>query len=295
MKNLEKLAELALALPAELQANAIALVAKMGEVIEGFGDRPLEWKPETLKLVQGTSDRGKLPRGASIGSLVIGEEIAATPLKVIPIRTGTTRQYWDPNPDNPKVLCNSPDGKLGYQYGDCGQCHFSKFDEVANKSQCNKAMTILTVAADLSKVVVVNFAKTNYMNGKDWENTMKRAGVAPYKRIYALSSQTSTKSKNVELIKADVVQDNKVEGAALAFVEELSRISGEDRKISLEKFYEYVKARASNAQLSAPKEVQLLTDNSEGDSEVISVGEVVTSEDSTETSTQAKTGKRYKL
>lgn len=289
MKNLEKLAELAQTLPAAVKDNAINLVNKMGEVIEGFGDKPLEWRAETVKLVQGTSDRGKLPRGASIGSLVLGERILETPFKVIPIRTYMGRQYWDPNPDNAKMLCNSPDGLVGYQYGECRQCAFFDFDKENNRSQCNKTFSVLTAAADLSTVFVVNFAKTGYMIGKDWESTMKRAGVAPYKRIYALSSQTSTKAKNVELLKAEVLAtDNKVEGPTLDFVEELFRISGEDRKASLENFYTYVKARAQNTQLAPPREVlQLSTDASE---EVLTLGEPEPT-----TGTTAPKGKRYAL
>ena len=70
---------------------------------------------------------------------------------------------------------------------------------------------------------------------------MKTVGVAPYKRVATCRPQTSTKSKNVELIKVEAVPKTdanyKVEGALLAFVEELFRISQEDRQESLVKFY----------------------------------------------------------
>lgn len=293
MKNLEKLAELAKALPAPYQENAIALVERMGEVIEGFGDKAIEWRPETLKLVQGTSDRSKLPKGANIGSFVLGEDILEQPAKVIPLRLNTQRQYWDPNPDNAKMLCNSPDGQTGFQYGECKLCPYSKFDETANKSQCNKTLSVLCITEDLSKVFVVTFAKTNYMSGMDWQGLMKKAGVAPYKRIYTLSSQTSTKSKNVELIKGEITTPNRVEGAVLAFVEELFRISGEDRKVSLEKFYEYVKNKATNAAnlLGAPQQVvELLTsDDSVIESEPVVEAAV------TEEKTGGKKGTKYSL
>jgi hypothetical protein len=246
MQNLEKLASLTDKLPKDLVANAKALVTRMGEVIEGLGDKPIEWRPETLKLVQGTSDRGKLPKGAGIGSIILGEDIAEQPLEVIVLRTYTTRQYWNPDPEQAQMLCNSPDGDTGYQYGNCRICPYSKFDTENNRSQCNKTLTVLCLAADLTRVFFVNFSKTNYSNGTDWQKLMRTAGVAPYKRIYSLSSETSKKSKNVEALKAEPVLNKKVEGDLLAFVEELFNTSGTERKEYLKKYYELVDARKLN-------------------------------------------------
>ena len=261
MKNLEKLAELAKSLPAQYVEAASNLVERMGEVIEGIGDKPIEWRPSNLKMVQGTSDRSKLPKGAAIGAFVLGEDLVEQPFKVIPLSSWTARQYWDPNPDNAKMLCNSPDAQVGFQYGDCKLCPYSKFDEASNKSQCNKTLTFLAITADLAQVFLVNFAKTNYMSGNDWQGLLRKAGVAPYKRAYVLSSQTSTKSKNVELMKAEPAPDNKVDPELIPFIEELFRISREDRKFSLERFYEYMKNKANSAgALAAPQQVvELLT------------------------------------
>ncbi len=262
MKNLEKLVELAAALPDAYKAGATELVERMGEVIEGFGDKPLEWRPELLKLVQGTSDRGKLPKGAGIGSFVLGEDVMETPMKTIPIRLWTSRQYWNPDPEQAQMLCNSPDGVTGFQYGECRACPYSKFDEENKRSQCSKTLSVLSITGDLKRIFVTNFSKTNYMSGMDWQGLMKKAGVAPHKRMYTLASLTSTKAKNVELIKAEPLKEgSKVEGPVLDFVTELSRVSGEDRKLSLENFYEYVankKARGDQQALSAPADVVLL-------------------------------------
>jgi hypothetical protein len=265
MQNLEKLTELAKALTgAELDA-ALALVERMGEVIEGFGDTPVEWKPGLLKLVQGTSDRGKLPKGATIGSFVLGEEVLEQPYPVIPIRINTTRQMWNPDPEQAQMLCSSPDAKVGFQYGDCNVCPHGKFDKEANKSACNKTLQVLCLSRDLKHIFNVMFSKTNYMNGVDWQSTMKKAGVAPYKRVYNLSSTTSTKSKNVELIKAEPILtgSNRVEGALLEFVKEIFDISGEDRKQMLLRFYEYAdKKKNQVSQLEAPADVVLIGSDS---------------------------------
>lgn len=258
MHNLDKLKELAQALPDTVKNNAILLADRMGEVIEGFGDTPLEWRPGIFKIVQATSDRGKLPKGAGIGSFVLGEDLLTQPFSVIPISMNTTRQYWNPDPEMAQMICSSPDAVVGFQYGKCNACPYSKFDTENNKSQCNKTLSILCMAADFSQVFVINFSKTNYMNGIDWKGVMSKAGVAPYKRIYQLSSQTSSKSKNVETIKADPLPQgqNRVEGAQLAFMEELFKISSLDRKESLKKFGEYIllKQERNNGLLPAPDE-----------------------------------------
>ena len=295
MQNLETLAQLATKLPENLVANAVALVTRMGEVIEGLGDKPIPFRPETLKLVQGTSDRGKLPKGAAIGSIVLGENIIEQPFPVIVLRTYTTRQYWNPDPDQAQMLCNSPDGDVGYQYGNCRVCPYSKFDTENNRSQCNKTLTVLCVTADLTRLFFVNFSKTNYANGTDWQKLMRTAGVAPYRRVYELNSETSKKSKNVEALKAEPVLTTKVEGELLAFVEELFRISGEDRKESLKHYYELVDARKlnTNAQLAAPDAhtMELLPASDDVAVEVATAAEVAAEKNSA----VEEKGKKYKL
>lgn len=286
MKNLDRLAELAKSLPANYQEAASNLVERMGEVIEGIGDKPIEWRPEALKLVQGTSDRSKLPKGANIGSLVLGEDIVEQPFEAIPLRTWTARQYWNPDPEQATMLCSSPDSSVGFQYGECKLCPYSKFDQENNKSQCNKTITGLFLAADLSRVFTYTFAKTNYANGTDFQQLMKKAGVAPHKRVYALASQTSTKSKNVELLKVEPAKENRTSAEILAFVEELAKVSGEDRKAALERFYEYVELKKKNSganALAAPEHVvELLPSADETvvlDSSPVVDAEVVTSKE----------------
>lgn len=268
MKNLEKLAELATALPAEYKEVAELLVERMGEVIEGIGDRPVEWRAELLKTVQGTSDRSKLPKGAAIGSMILGEDVLEQPFPVIPLRSWTSRQYWDPNPDNAKMLCNSPDGQHGYMFGECRGCQFSKFSEEENKSQCNKTVTVLAIDGKLSKVFTVNFSKSNYANGTDWLNLQKKAGVAPYKRFYNMATETSKKSKNVEVM--TLAPGGSVAKELLPFLEELFKLVGDDRKVALETYYKMIEERKKNAPaLEAPAGVVLLAASSESSGDVL--------------------------
>jgi hypothetical protein len=257
MNNLNTLAELAAALPAATKDNAVSLVSKMGEVIEGIGDKPIEWRPSTLKLVQATTDRTKLPKGTSPGSILVGEEIVEQPFEVYPLRTWISRQMWSKDLENARMLCSSPDGETGFQYGNCKACAHSKFDENANKSDCNKTITALAISGDLSKVFFVNFSKTNYANGTDWQALQRKAGVAPYKRRYTLSSGSNPKYKNVEILKAEpiVASATDMDDATLAFLSELFKVSGVDRANHLLKFKEYVESKKSNALLEANAEM----------------------------------------
>jgi len=277
----DKLAELAKELPAVYKENAIALVERMGEVIEGLGDKPTEWKAPTLKLTQATTDRSKLPKGATIGSLILGEHIVKPPLKAVPMRVYITRQMWNPDPAAATMVCSSPDGITGFRYGACKTCPHAVFDEVEKKTACNKTITVISVAEDLSNVFITNFSKTNYSSGMDWQGLMKKAGVSPYKRIYEISSMTSPKVKNVEILKVEpVTTHNSVNADVLPFIEELFRLVSADRTGSLEQFYEYIENK---------KDASLLLNNTEEDS-----ASNVTLITAAEAATPAATGS-YKL
>ena len=250
MSKFAKLTELTPELPAAYRAKATALVTKMSEVIEGISDVPLEWKPHILKLVQATSDRSKLPKGATIGSLILGETIISNPIKIIPLRVYTTRQMWNSDPDVISMICSSPDGITGFRYGMCKKCPHQVFDEIEKRAACNKAVTVIAVMEDFSDVFYLNFTKTNYANGVDWQSLMKKAGVSPYKRIYEMTALTSPKVKNVEITKMEpVVGVNVVHEKVLPFIEELFRIAGTDRIEALTSFYEYVENKKESSQL----------------------------------------------
>lgn len=248
----EKLQQLAANLPEEYKENAESLLERMGEVIEGIGDRPIEWKPEILKVVQGSSDRSKLPKGTPIGALVVGEEILEAPAKIIPLRMWNTRQRWAPGKEA-RMECWSPDALTGYVGQDCRSCQYAVFDEVAKRSACNKAHTVLVISEDLKHLFQINFAKTAYSVGTDFAKLMKKAGVATFKRIYALDTQTHTKHSNVETMKLE--PHGSTNRAVLDFLNELFKVTGEDRKIFLENFKEIVLHRRNDmAQLAAPED-----------------------------------------
>jgi len=123
--DLTKLAALAADLPEAYKANALALVTRMGEVIEGIGDEPVKWRAGTVKLFQAVSDRSKVPKGTQVGDLVLGENVLPKPTKVMVLRLWDARQYWSPDQNEAKMLCSSPDAELGYIGMYCKQCPHS--------------------------------------------------------------------------------------------------------------------------------------------------------------------------
>lgn len=244
MQGLEKLKELADKLPAAVKANAQALVQKMGETIEGIGDKPIEWRPANLKVVQATTDRSKLPKNTGIGSVLIGEEVQEQPFKIIPLRMWTTRQKWSADRDNTKLECWSPDGEIGFTLArDCKGCPHQKFDTTTNRSECNKTKTVLAITADLGKIFNVNFSKTAYQNGMAFEDLMKKAGVAPYKRIYTMKTGTHAKYKNVEALTVESEPKLDLDAATVEFMAELYRVMSEDRNKTLALIRDLVAAR----------------------------------------------------
>lgn len=275
MKNLDTLTALAAKLPKGYKENAEALLERMGTVIEGIGDDGITWKPPILRLVQGTTDRTSIPRGTAIGDFVLGEDRVDRPLKFIPLIIWNGRQYWSPDQTENKMLCNSPDAKLGYIGTYCNQCPKAKWNEEENKSECSRIKQTLAITEDLSEVFLANFAKTNYATGMDFENLLKKAGVSPYRRVYELDSKTNSKNKNVENFSVKPAEEKATNPELLEFLAELFKIVQGDRKESLDSFYKVVLERKERApQLAAPADADttvLLTDeSSSGGTEAVS-------------------------
>lgn len=254
MYNIENLKPLAEALPEDVKENALDLLDRMGTVIEGIGDRDIEWHPTLMKLVQGTTDRSNLPKGTAIGSLLLGEEVVDAPFRFIPLRLNVGRQYWDPDQNNKRMLCQSPDAKMGFIGQECKSCPKAVWVE-GEGAECSKVYQLLAISEDLSQVFTINFAKTNYKVGAEMEQTLRKAGVAPYMRVYGLSSETSTKVKNVEMFKIEVLkaEERRTKAEYLAFLKALFDQVTDSRKQLLTNFYEAAVRRQEQKAISMDK------------------------------------------
>lgn len=244
MKNLETLNEHIATLPDDLKANVQELVDRMGAVLEGIGDEGVEWRMPLLKLFQATSSREGLPRGIAPGDLVLGEQVLPAPLHFIPIRIYEQRQFWDPDMSQKRMLCQSPDAILGQIGQECRTCRHSAWVE-GQGTDCNKIHTVIALTADLKDVFQMNFAKTSYKIGTEFKSTLKKAGVAPYARTYALSSETNPNTKTVEQFKIEALPADKrrTPDAIIPLVKAFFDLTTADRKEFLEAFRKSIEDR----------------------------------------------------
>lgn len=292
MQNLQELADLAKDLPEATREAAMTLVERMGTTLEGIGDEPVAWRPPLLRIVQATTDRSTLPKGTGIGDLLIGEEKAATPLEFVPLRLWKARQYWDPNPDNKKMLCQSPDAKVGYIGQECRTCPHAEWVE-GQGSECNKIYTMMAITADLSQIFLTNFAKTSYSVGTEFENTMKKAGVAMYSRQYSLGSKTNKTYEMLEVSPLDTAKRRTPDGH-LPFLKALFDQIGAGRKEAIEGFYKLVEDRRAAGLIPIASEATKAIGNSTdtGDSTLAIPAETAPAEASGKLS---KTGTKYSV
>lgn len=254
--DVSNLVELASALPESVSQNALDLLERMSATVEGIGDGDIEWKPPILKVVQATTDRSSLPKGTSIGDLVIGDEKIEQPLTVIPLRLWDSRQMWSPDKDDSRVLCWSPDAMTGITGQACKTCPHQVFNTEENRVDCTKNKSVMSISADLRHIFISNFSKTNYSNGMEWQGLMKKAGVSPYRRLYDLNTEASKKHKNVEALIATPVAlpAGNIAEELKPFIEALFTMVSENRKEHLIQFKEMASARASQLALNAPTE-----------------------------------------
>jgi hypothetical protein len=235
MKNLESIRELATKLPKAVKDNAVALIDLMGSSIDGIGDTPVEWKPEIAKLLQAVSDRGTLGKNVPVGAIIVGEKVMEQPIELIPIRMWDGRQYWNPDQTQARMICSSPDAKVGYIGYNCKECPHAVWKTEENRSDCSKIKQAIVITSDLSTFFIVNFAKTNYVNGTDWASRMKKAGVQTFKRMYSLSSETHKEYKNVETFV--ITPTTKTPDEYVEFLQALFDRVSADRTEHLEAFH----------------------------------------------------------
>lgn len=258
----KQLLPLAKELPDAVRSNAQDLIARMGEVIEGIGDEPVTWKPVNLRLVQGSTDRSNLPRGTAPGDFIMGEVKVEQPLKFIPIRMWKGRQMWSPDPNENKLLCSSPDAKVGYIGNTCSSCPHGQWED-GKGSECTATKNALAITHDLKEIFLVVFSKTNFKTGTELESAAKKAGVAPYRRVYGLGSTTNSQFKNVENFKLDLLSGDEkiVPEEYLSFLKALFNAVDADRKESVSAFHRLIEQRKASGLIEAPQ-VTALADQS---------------------------------
>ena len=233
-----------------LKENALNLLEQMNEVIEGVGDRPITWMPTMAKVIQGTTNVDSLQDGGAPitpGTLVFGNTTAANGKKVIPLNLWQSRSFWEKGDESSRKICNSPDAKLGWKYGECNKCDYS-IGDVGSPPPCNKEYTFIALDADFSNIYMLRFHKMGYRGGMDWQKEITQSRTHPFKRIFELHGQSSEKRKTVKEIRAKLASGNCISAKeyspeAMAFLEALYKRQVDDRSAFLAHFRETTQAR----------------------------------------------------
>lgn len=229
-----------------LRDNALSLIGRMTEVIEGVGDRPITWQPTIIKVLQSMSNMEQVMEGGApvrAGSMVAGSTTIANGLRVIPLIIWQSRSLWDPNPDSTTRLCSSPDAKLGWNHGNCYECELGVSKEEGKPPACNKEYSFLVINQNLSDIYRLTFAKSQYRAGMDWQKEVTMSRTHPYKRVYSLSGEPQQKNKKIFELKAKILGTTTgQEGllatpAYMAFLAALHEKNTSDRKKYLESYH----------------------------------------------------------
>lgn len=249
-EELKYFTELATAIPDEAKrANALALLERMSTCIEGVGDRPITWLPTQIKILQNMSNMDNItaddPRAVAAGAIVANNHVLPQGTKVIPLMFWNGRSFWDPDPNNNRKLCSSPDAKMGWAHGNCFECVYSKAAEGEQIPPCTKEFVFLVIAEDLSDIYRVTFAKSQYRNGMDWSKEITASRTHPYKRIYSLVTEASEKKKTIKVLRAKMedVRTATFAPEVTAFLEAMFKKQLNDRKNYLESYHAYVENR----------------------------------------------------
>lgn len=247
----------------DLRQNALDLIEQMEDVVEGIGDVPQSWHPEFLRLVQATTDLDTCPEGAKPGKFIVAEE-AVDSVDAIPLRLWKSRKMWSEDQNDTRAICESPDGKVGWRYGDCQTCPHSQWNEEENKAGCTKQIQVLCITRDLRTVFLATLAKTSYRAGMDWEKAMRSAKVGTYKRMYRIGSTKHKDKKQINLYEVTSVPRGEYDMAPIeGFLVELFNFISEMRRNQIEAFYANLELRRQNMALASPEPPSALLSSGE--------------------------------
>lgn len=239
--NFEQLAALAQALPEDKRNNALSLLTDMQTVTLSVDDSERPWRAPIFRIIQAMTDTDNLDGdNKSPGRLVVGSTaIAEDHLDIHVLRAWDSRKMWDPDVAVTKIVCNSPDGKTGWRYGDCRSCENSKWVD-KTPSPCKQEKSFLVLTNDFRNLIEVVFKSTHLAIGTEWQSQLKKSSRPAYQRVFTLNSVKSEQKKGVFNPKITRT-DQYAEGAEDQFLEGLFMYLRGQRTAQIENFYESIK------------------------------------------------------
>ncbi len=178
-----------------------ALVAQASPNKPGMEEMNVTWTVPRIILAQPTTNDDKKPANAKAGDYynTLGQ-LLDKPFAFIPIYFNQENIMFKKGEKAPE--CSSLDAKLGAPYGVCAQCPHLPFGQQnggrgeQKQTECNNQIVVAALAADLSQVYTMQFAKTSRSAGSALMGLAK-GHPFPWKQAYLLNSEKKTGDQGV--------------------------------------------------------------------------------------------------
>lgn len=180
-------------IPAEVQKAVLSLVDQAAQVKPGMEEVTTRWRIARVQIAQATSTTAAKPDAAKNGDLytTAGKHLEK-PFGIIPFHFSQENIMFPVGAKAP--TCQAPDAKLGSPYGECVKCphlpfgmqNAGKGDQ--KKTDCQNQIVVVALAADLSQVYMIQFAKTSRAAGSALQALAGQQTV-PWQQAYLLETE----------------------------------------------------------------------------------------------------------
>ncbi len=231
----------------EMKAKVKGLLALAAPVKPGMEEMNTTWSVVRVNVAQPTTQAAAKPEAARPGDLyTTAGALLEKPFAFIPLHFNLENVMFIEGRRAP--MCGAPDAKLGVPNGLCKNCQYLPYGQQNGGSgeqvmtDCQNQIVVAALAADLSQVCLLTFAKSSRRAGSDLVKLAK-AHPYPWKQSYLLSTEKKSGDLGVYYIcKIEPTsRDNPPEVVRLA--QALSELYSANRKKFLAEWY----LRASSA------------------------------------------------
>jgi len=180
-------------LPPDIQKAVMLLVDQAAQVKPGMEEVTTRWRVARVQIAQATSTTAAKPDSAKNGDLyTTAGKLLEKPFAFIPFHFSHENIMFPMGAKAPS--CQAPDAKLGQPYGECAKCphlpfglqNAGKGDQ--KKTDCQNQIVAVALAADLSQVYIIQFAKTSRGAGSALQSLAGQQPV-PWQQTYLLETE----------------------------------------------------------------------------------------------------------
>jgi hypothetical protein len=178
-------------LPVEYQKLVAGLVSQASTEKPGMEEVTLGWKIPRITINQPTTTTAARPEAAKLGDLYTTEgKILEKPFPFLVFAMFQENVNF---PQDSRIpACVAPDAQLGSPYGKCVECPHLPFGmqpaEEQKVTDCQNQIVAIVASVDMSKVYMVQFAKTSRSAGSALQS-LAGAGSVPWANNYLLSTE----------------------------------------------------------------------------------------------------------